>query len=186
MWSEPDIEKNNSNGLWFAPMCKDCLLVNKYIGIGEKLGSYPWKEHWLNATGKYILFPSVWFHRGYFKRRWRKVYMQAQLFAVPSGNQCMDQSTCSVSQGNKTNWVTGKLDMSPISDLSQDLLNFWDKNYPASVFKPCKAFQGLNVNPSANQKIEKKDFQWLPLIQKLVDHFKTLFLHQAINQVWLL
>jgi hypothetical protein len=110
--------------------------------------------------------------------------MQAQSFAVPSGNECMDWSTCSLSQGNRTNWLTGKLDMHTISDLSQDLLNHWDNNYPASVFKPCKVFQGVNVNPSANRKIEKNDFQWLPLIQKLVENFETLFPHLAIEQVW--
>jgi hypothetical protein len=42
------------------------------------------------------------------------------------------------------------------------------------------------LNPSANRKIEKNDFQRLPLIQKLVDHFETLFPHLAIEQVWLL
>jgi hypothetical protein len=42
------------------------------------------------------------------------------------------------------------------------------------------------LNPSANWKIEKNDFQRLPLIQKLVDHFETLFPHLAIEQVWLL
>jgi hypothetical protein len=160
--------------------------VNKYISIGEKICNHPWKEHWFNATGEYILFPSVWFHWGFFNRMWRKVYMQAQLFAVPSGNERMDWSTHSLSQGNRTNWVTGKLDMHTISGLSQDLLNYWDNNYPAFVFKPCKAFQGVNVNPSANWKIEKNDFQWLPLIQKLVNHFETLFPHLAIEQVWLL
>jgi hypothetical protein len=87
---------------------------------------------------------------------------------------------------NRTNWVTGKLDIHTISDLSQDLLNLWDNNYPASVLKPCKAFQGVNLNPSAHWKIEKNVFQRLPLIQKLVDHFETLFPHLAIEQVWLL
>ncbi len=75
LWSEPDIEEIISNGLWFAPTCTDCFLVNKYISIGEKICNHPWKEHQLNATGEYILFPSVCFHRGYFNRRWRKVYM---------------------------------------------------------------------------------------------------------------
>ncbi len=106
--------------------------------------------------------------------------MQAQLFAVLSGNEYTDQSSHSLSQGNRTNWVTGKLDMHTISGLSQDLLNYWDNNYPASVSKPCKAFQGVNANPSANWKIKKNDFQRLPLIQKLVDHFETLFPHLAI------
>ncbi len=83
LWSEADIEELNSNRLWFAPMCTDCFLVNKYIGIGENLYSHPWKEHWLNTTGKYILFPLNWFHQGYFNRRgWRSAYLQAQLFAV--------------------------------------------------------------------------------------------------------
>jgi hypothetical protein len=52
LWSVPDIEETNSNGLWFAPMCTDCFLVNKYIGIGEEICNHPWKEHQLNATGK--------------------------------------------------------------------------------------------------------------------------------------
>jgi hypothetical protein len=109
MWSELDIEGINSNGLWFAPMCIVCFLMNKYIGIGEKLCSHSWKEHWFNTNSEYILFPSVWFHWGYFNRRWRKVYIQAQLFAVPSRNQCTDWSTCSVSQGSTTDWVTSKV-----------------------------------------------------------------------------
>jgi hypothetical protein len=32
-----------------------------------------------------------------------------------------------LSQGNKSNWVNGKLDMPTIRDLSQHLLNNWDK-----------------------------------------------------------
>ncbi len=131
LWSEPDIQELKSNGLWFAPTCTDCFLVHKYIGIGEKLCSHPWKEHQLITTGEYILFPSNWFHRGYFNRRWRSVYIQAQLFAVPSGNQRMDWSTCSLSQGNKFDYVDGMLYMSTIRELSQDLLNYWDKHYPA-------------------------------------------------------
>jgi hypothetical protein len=64
--------------------------------------------------------------------------MQTQLFAVPSGNQRTDQSTCSLSQVSQLDCVNGMLFMSTIRDLSRDLLNDWDKHYPASNFKSCK------------------------------------------------
>jgi hypothetical protein len=104
-------------------------------------------------------FSFNWFYQKYFNRRWRSVYMQAQLFAVPSKNQPTDQSTSSLSQGNKLDCVDGMLDTSTIRDLSQDLLNKWDKHCPASNFEPFKAFQGVYINHSANQQIQKSQFQ---------------------------
>ncbi len=44
----------NSNGLWFAPECRTCFKTNKYIQVGEKLCSHPWKEQRMNATGQYV------------------------------------------------------------------------------------------------------------------------------------
>ncbi len=44
-------------------------------------------------------------------------------------------------KGAQLTGLLAKLDMSTISDLSHDLLNHWDENYPAYVFKPCKVFK---------------------------------------------
>jgi hypothetical protein len=84
----------------------------------------------------------------------------------------MDWSTHSFFQGNKLDCVDGMLDMSTIRDQSQDLLNNWEKHYPASNFKPCKEFQGVYANQPANQQIQKSQLQRVPLIKKLVKTFE--------------
>ncbi len=42
------------------------------------------------------------------------------------------------------------------------------------------------MNQDANQQIQKSQFNQVPLIEKLVKTFESLFPHLSINQVWLL
>jgi hypothetical protein len=116
-------DKLDSNGLWFAPECRTCFKTNKYIQVGEKLCSHPWKEQQMKATGQYVLFNSTWFHRGYFNRRLKSIYMQAQLFAVSSDKPDMDRHTRSFLQVKMSDYVHGILDLETIMELCQDLLN---------------------------------------------------------------
>ncbi len=107
----------NSNGLWFAPECRTCFKTNKYIQVGKKLCLHPWKEQRMNGTGQYILFNSTWFRRGYFNRRSKSVYMQAQLFAVSSDKPDIDRHTHSFLQVKMSDYVHGILDLKTIMEL---------------------------------------------------------------------
>ncbi len=68
----------NGNGLNFAPLCNSFCFTKKKECDHEK------KKVQINNVGKYVQFPSKWYHQGYFNDVLEKVVVQAQLFARPS------------------------------------------------------------------------------------------------------
>jgi len=182
---EPCIGELNSNGLWFAPDCKECFLTNKYQSIGDKLCSHAWEEHRLNLTGQYVLLSAHCFHWGYYNDRRRSIFVTAQLFCVPSADEHMDRlSRSKFSLGmNKTSgddvtgraFISGKLAREFISDLMKQCIHQWDEAFPLPLFKPCDHFQLQDVDPASNRQIEKQHFKKVPLINGLVEKFQKIF-----------
>jgi hypothetical protein len=76
--------KNDNNGLLFAPTCTTCFNENKYLLMSEKKCSHQWTNEYLNRTGKYIIFPSEMYHRGYYNQKSNQIFTQAQLFCAPT------------------------------------------------------------------------------------------------------
>jgi hypothetical protein len=68
----------NKNGLTFAPLC------NSFCFTKMKECDHKKKNVQINNVGKYVQFPSKWYHQGYFNDVWGKVVVQVQLFARPS------------------------------------------------------------------------------------------------------
>ena len=68
----------NENGLNFAPLC------NSFCFTKKKECDHKKKKVQINNVGKYVQFPSKWYHQGYFNDVLGKVVVQAQLFARPS------------------------------------------------------------------------------------------------------
>ncbi len=74
-------EKDN-NGLLFAPICTTCFNENKFLLISEKKCSHQWTDESLNITGKYIIFLSEMYHRGYYNQKSNHFFLKRN-FSVP-------------------------------------------------------------------------------------------------------
>jgi hypothetical protein len=78
----------NENGPNFAPLCDGFCFTKKWECDHEK------KNVQINNVGKYVQFPSKWYHQRYFNDVLGKVIVQAQLFARPSIAPECKLSTC--------------------------------------------------------------------------------------------
>jgi hypothetical protein len=68
------------NGLFFSPRCVgECFDSRK-----EKECDHLVNKLALDIIGEYVVFPSRWFHHGYYNIRSNKVFYIAQLFVMGS------------------------------------------------------------------------------------------------------
>ncbi len=68
------------NGLTFAPRCDgQCFIQQAECDHTIQLAT-------LNHVGEYVVFPSMWYHHGYYNITPRKTVIQAQLFTMHSHN----------------------------------------------------------------------------------------------------
>jgi len=170
-------EKTDENGINFAPLCTPACL-GKYSGcVHEK------KKVQINTLGQYVLFPSKWYHQGYYNDRTGMVFVTAQLFARPSISP--DSMISLRSIHSKDQMIEGWLGDEAVSVLGTDILVNWNTTYSLQYFQPCKDFYGP-VDMEFNRQIPSTKFEQVPLIKKLVDQFCTLFPHLSIDQVWLI
>jgi hypothetical protein len=117
--------ENDNNGLLFAPTCTTCLNENKYLLMSEKKCSHQWTNECLNRTGKYIIFPSEMYHRGYYNQKSNQIFTQAQLFCAPTGNTDVLRLPRSLMKAQGKQVTQGCLDESTLSELRDDLINNW-------------------------------------------------------------
>jgi hypothetical protein len=74
-----------NNGLQFAPRC-----VGKCF-LQQAECDHTLQKATLNHVGEYLVFPSMWYHHGYYSITPRKTDIQAQLFAMYSSNPTKEQ-----------------------------------------------------------------------------------------------
>ena len=70
--------ESDENGINFAPLCTQACLGKDSECVHEQ------KRVQINSLGQYVLFPSKWYHQGYYNDRSGMVFVTAQLFARPS------------------------------------------------------------------------------------------------------
>jgi hypothetical protein len=76
----PIVTFGDGNGLIFAPKSNgECFTSRK-----EKKCGHPVNKVSLDNIGEYVVFPSRWYHRGYYSNKSDKVVYTAQLFAMGS------------------------------------------------------------------------------------------------------
>ena len=74
-------------GICFGPNCVEwCFTHNIFCTAEEKKCNHQWTTIDINRTGEYVIFPSSFFHRGYFESGSTKVVVTAQLFASSNGS----------------------------------------------------------------------------------------------------
>jgi hypothetical protein len=170
-------EKTDENGINFTPLCTPACL-GKYSGCVHEQ-----KKVQINTLGQYVLFPSKWYHQGYYNDRTGMVFVTAQLFARPSISP--DSMISLRSIHSKDQMIEGWLGDEAVSVLGADILVNWDTTYSLRYFQPCKDFYGP-VDMEFNRQIPSTKFEQVPLIKKFVDQFCNLFPHLSIDQVWLI
>jgi hypothetical protein len=170
--SESSFNKNNDNGLLFAPTCTSFFVQSKYISNADKVYDHTWNYVCLNNTGEYFIFSLGMFHCGYYNNKAKKDVITAQLFAMPSEDIDVPHLPRSCLEGQDL--TEGCLDESTMIELRNNLMHNWDTRYSVDKFPPCKRFAGLVLNPTSNQKISKIKFYLVPLIKNFVDIFSNI------------
>jgi hypothetical protein len=133
-----------ANGLWFAPICKECFLTNKYHHIGDKICAHNWQEQGLDKTGDYILFPLICLHEGFYEDEFKKTFIQAQLFSGP----LIEEGTVQIPRSFVgEDFIDGHQERSSIAELAHNIMTRRDEFHSLSEFAPCSKFQDLEINP---------------------------------------
>ena len=130
----PWTQDRDNNGLFFAPDCNDlCFLRDRECNHNHRQAS-------LNKVGEYVVFPSMWYHHGYFSVKRRKTVIQAQLFAMPTRNPTAQRSTRFTTKMDA--FIHGRIDRCILDELTKDLVGNWNATYFAALFLTCPLKRG--------------------------------------------
>jgi hypothetical protein len=104
--------------------------------------------------------------KGFYQHEFQKTLIQEQLFSTSS----MEQDTaCIIHSFMGQDFIDGRLEQSSIVKLTHNVMTHWDESYPLSEFAPCSKFQDLDIDPQESRQTPKEKFDWVPLIQELVN-----------------
>ena len=95
--SEESIDSSRQqmdNGLEFAPRCVGQCFIQ------QAECDHTVQNATLNHVGNYVVFPSMWYHHGYYSITPRKTIIQAQLFAMHSPNPTKERLTQNTTKMN--------------------------------------------------------------------------------------
>jgi hypothetical protein len=96
----------------------------------------------LDNIGDYVVFPSRWYHHGYYNTKSNKVFYTAQLFVMVSSKpEAWQNITRKVSR----NMIQSHVAESNLRELTEDLHDNWDTTYSANMFPPSKEFEGEKI-----------------------------------------
>ena len=172
-------QTQDDNGLIFGPSCVGRCFTKDADCKHEKI-----KVH-LNDVGDYVVFPSLWWHHGYYDIKSEdKVVFTAQLFATPRsdiGSSKRSQRKNSV----MTSYKQGRFDPSKLKGLSEDLFLHWDDNYSADKFPPATKFFG-RIDKGKNRHILQDQIHQVPKIEQLVFAFEEEVGDITVDSVWLI
>lgn len=173
-------QTQDDNGLIFGPSCVGDCFTKEFECNHERI-----KVH-LNEVGDYVLFPSLWWHHGYYDIQSEdKVIYTAQLFATPCSY--IGSTKRSLRNTSKmTSHVQGRIDSSLFSSLTQDLILHWDTTYSSKKFPPASKFFGV-IDKEKNRHIRQNQIHKVPLIQQLVFAVEEAVDEDiTVDSVWLI
>ena len=172
------IRQQMDNGLQFAPRCVgQCFLQQAEC-------DHTIQNATLNHVGNYVVFPSMWYHHGYYSITPRKTVIQAQLFAMHSPNPTKERLTRFATNMNFLE--KGRIDRTSLDRLTKDLVANWNTMYSDKLFPTCSFFDGESVDKDKNRHILSDKFDNVPRIRELVHSFEAKFKHLHVDSVWLL
>lgn len=167
-----------NNGLQFAPRC------NGRCFLPETECDHTLQKATLNHVGEYVVFPSMWYHHGYFSITPRKTVIQVQLFGMHSPNPTKERLTRL--NTNMNSIIKGRIDTPSLNTLTKDLVANWNTTYSDKSFPACSYFDGEPVDKDKNRHIYSNKFNDVPRIRGLVQIFEAKFKHLCVDSVWIL
>ena len=174
---------SDGNGIMFAPMCKADVDSKCFTSSNDKICDHHVMEVELGIDGDYVVFPSRWYHRGYYNISSNMTYYTAQLFCKIS-----DKPEAWQNVTRKVNHITvqGRVEESWLAQLTQDICHNWDTTYSVNKFQPAKAFDGDKIDATKNRHILRAMFQGVPWIAELVKYFEEKYNHLEVRSVWMI
>jgi hypothetical protein len=167
----------------FAPRCKVDIDSNCFTSSNDKICEHEVNAVILDMVGDFVVFPSRFYHRGYYWISSNMTYYTAQLFCKISDNAEACQNVT-----RKVNQITiqGRVEESWLVQLTQDIRHNWDMTYSVNKFQPAKAFDGDKIDATKNRHILRAMFQGVPWIAELVKYFEEKYNHLEVRTVWMI
>ncbi len=173
----------DGNGIMLAPMCRGDGNEKCFTSSNNKQCDHNVTTVKLDEVGDFVVFPSRFYHRGYYRIVSNKTYYTAQLFCkVLENYEAWPNVTRKVNQ----NMIQGCVKESRMTQLMQDIRNNWDTMYSVNVFPLAKAFGGDKIDATKNRHIPSVMFQGIPKIAELVKNFEDKYTHLNICSVWII
>jgi hypothetical protein len=116
----------------------------------EKKYDHPVNKVALDNVGEYVVFPSRWYHRGYYNIESNKVFYTAQLFAMGSSKP---EAWQNITLKINTDMIQGHVAESQLRELTEDLRDNRDTTYSVNLFPPSKEFEGKKIDVTKNRHI---------------------------------
>jgi hypothetical protein len=102
----------------------------------------------LDNVGDNVVFPSRWYHHGYYNIKSDKEFYTAQLFAMGSSKpEAWQNITCKVNR----NMIQGHVAESKLREYTEDLHDNLDTTYSVNMFPPSKEFEGEKIDVTNNR-----------------------------------
>ena len=134
---------SDGNGIMFAPMCKADFDSKCFTSSNEKICEHNVNAVKLDMVGDFLVFPSRFFHRGYYTIASNMTYYTSQLFCKISDNpEAWQNVTRKVNQST----MQGRVEESWLAQLMQDICNNWDRTFSVNAFPPAKVFDGDKID----------------------------------------
>ena len=137
----------------------------------------------LCQLGQYVVFPSRWWHKGYYNINSGLMYITAQLFCTTA--ICMDSSSGHTRTHNMS-MKQGKVTMEQMIRVSDDLYHNWDSTYSDSRFSPSKTFNGEVIDQSNNRHLRHESFRNIPELNGLIKTFEAAHSDLSVHSVWII
>jgi hypothetical protein len=131
------------------------------------------------------MFPSRWWHRGFYSIASEKEYYTAQLFCTSNED---GDSWANNTRSNNIDLTGGRIgeERQILKPISRDVQQNWDTTYSAANFKPCKMFGGEKICPKTNRHLQHGTFREIENMKKLVMYFEDHYKMVRVKSVWLI
>ncbi len=164
-------------------MCKGDGDVKCFTSSNDKHCDHNVTTIKLDEIGDYLVFPSRFYHRGYYRITSNKTYYTAQLFCKATESFKAWQN---VTRKVNKNMIPGCIIELRLTPLTQDICNNWDTTYSVNVFPPAKAFDREKINATKNRHTPSGMFWRVPLIAEIVKYFEDKYTHLKVRSVWII
>jgi hypothetical protein len=164
-------------------MCKNYIDTKCFSSTNLKICENKLNAVELDTVGDFVVFPSRFYHRGYYRIASNMTYYTAQLFCKISDKP---EAWQNVARTVNKNIIQGCLQKSWLTQLTPDICYNWDTKYSVNVFPPAKAFDSEKIDPTKNRHILSIMIQGVPLIAELVKYFEEKYTILEVHSVWII